>query len=210
MSKLNLNRITLVAIAGANLDGNIRALNICKHYCDFENVILFTNFETDNEHKIETQPMDYNQYNTFIVKEIYKYITSDFMLFIHPDGFILNPNAWNDAWYNYDYIGAPWWYNDDFNVGNGGFTMRSKKLLDLLGTDENIKPINNGTFTPEDDTICRKYGPYLKSKGILFAPEHLAKTFSKEGNPKQGSVWNGEFGYHGNHVTNISKWSCPI
>jgi len=151
-----------------------------------------------------------------MVKELYQYIDTSHMLFIHPDGFILNPDAWNDEWLEYDYIGAPWWFNDDINVGNGGFTLRSLKFLKTTALDENIKPIYgqgknviyNG-FTPEDCLLCRHYGPYLKSIGIKFAPEEVAMRFSIEPNAKYGSVWKDQFGFHNLH-TDLSTWKRPI
>jgi hypothetical protein len=110
----------------------------------------------------------------------------------------------------YDYIGAPWWYNDECNVGNGGFSLRSKKLQTILQND----PIIFETDC-EDHNICRTYGNYLKSKGVKFAPEDVASTFSIEGDlhgkvsgreKYNGDTWNGEFGFHGLHKTDISKW----
>ena len=56
------------------------------------------------------------------------------MLIIQHDGFILNHKAWDNEFLNYDYIGAPvyWMGNKLIEVGNGGFSLRSKKLLKII------------------------------------------------------------------------------
>ena len=56
-------------------------------------------------------------------------IKTEFMLGIHDDGFVINPNLWTDQFLKYDYIGAPWshtipYYGQKYRVGNGGFSLR--------------------------------------------------------------------------------------
>ena len=45
------------------------------------------------------------------------HITTKFMLFCQWDAWIIDASQWLNEFYEYDYIGAPWWYNDDYNVG---------------------------------------------------------------------------------------------
>lgn len=216
MNKLNLKDITLTAIGCKDFDKANRAVKICMHYCDFYAVKLFTHIVSNEEYIIPVKEMSYDDYNYFMVKGINKYVESPYMLFIHPDGWILNPDAWDNSWKDYDYIGAPWWYDDDNNVGNGGFTLRTKKLLDFLANDPEIKPIDKFThgitnvagFTPEDHVICRIYGNYLKSRGFKFAPEEVASKFSIEGNGKYVNRWTSQFGFHRN-INNLSDWKQP-
>lgn len=130
------------------------------------------------------------KYNKFIIKNLNSYINTDFVLIFQNDGFISNLGAWTDEFLNYDYIGAPWWYNDENNVGNGGFSLRSKKLMDILAEDDHIEETH-----PEDHHTCRTYGKYLRdTHGIKFAPQELASRFSVE----TGNYFN-QFGFH-------SKW----
>lgn len=51
-----------------------------------------------------------------MIKELNKYIETDYVLIVQYDGFILNPKAWMDEFLEYDYIGAPWWYTDNYNI----------------------------------------------------------------------------------------------
>lgn len=150
--------------------------------------------------KLVTDPIVHSkeQYSHFCIKKLNDYFDTEHVLVIQADGFVLNSSAWNESWLQYDYIGATWWYKDNMNVGNGGFSLRSKKLQEILATDEYIT-----SFHPEDDVICRKYRPYLeKQHGIKFAPEEVANKFSIEAynTPRPQNQYNGQFGFHGRYV----------
>ena len=55
------------------------------------------------------------------------------MLLIQWDGYVVNPEAWDPAFLGCDYLGAKWyWHDDGMRVGNGGFSLRSRRLLDAL------------------------------------------------------------------------------
>jgi hypothetical protein len=127
-------------------------------------------------------------YSHFVVKDLNDFVNTDFVMLFQNDGFIENIDMWSDEYFDYDYIGAPWWYKDHNNVGNGGFSMRSKKLLEVLAADEKILDV-----VPEDHHICRTYGDYLREEhGIKFAPEELASKFSVE-----HGHHGGQLGFHG-------------
>lgn len=131
-----------------------------------------------------------NEYSRFVMKEVYKYVNTEFALFIQHDGFVLNGDLFVDDFFSYDYIGAKWLFPESERcVGNGGFSLRSKKLLDAVGIDDFIKCTEQ-----EDDTICRLYGEYLEiNHGVVFAPPHIADAFAFELNePIQKTV-----GFHG-------------
>ena len=79
------------------------------------------------------------------------------------------------------------------NVGNGGFSIRTTKLMDAV---KNI-PIHTSLYLSdghaEDALISRHYGTKLEEYGIRFAPAEIAINFSSE-NP---SVIGKSFGFHG-------------
>jgi len=96
----------------------------------------------------------------------------------------LNADSWNDEWLEYDYIGAVW---HDGAVGNGGFSLRSKRLLEALRDERFTAP-----FFPEDEKICRDWKPLLeKDYGIKIAPPEIAADFSIE-----GGRYTNQFGFH--------------
>lgn len=129
-------------------------------------------------------------YSSFMIKELDKYFETEFVLVTQHDGWVLDSDAWTDEFLQYDYIGASWLEREGPNVGNGGFSLRSKKLQRILATDDFIQP-----YHPEDNCICKIYRPYLESKyGVKFAPEEIADKFSFElREPIQST-----FGFHGN------------
>lgn len=174
---------------------SLNAIYECQKHANFHDVILFTSKDVDHcngtyLHVIKTDPINsIQEYCRFIVKELHKYIYSDFVLICQHDGYILNPNAWTDDFYMYDYIGAPWWH-ESRSVGNGGFSLRSKKFLEI-GSELEL-----ATYHPEDDILCRQQWSYMISRGIMYAPESVAKNFSIEYCGKYGRKWTGEFGFH--------------
>ena len=102
-------------------------------------------------------------------------------------------------------------------VGNGGFTIRSRTLYDaMLDMDMYYQEtvirdsiINNPDYyvfdghgdkvIPEDNIICKLYRNELEQKyNIAFAPPSIADMFSIEHN--MSSPWVGKsLGFHGKH-----------
>ena len=171
-----LANITLFGLDCVEIDRLIQASEICLKDFEFGKVKFLTSLESKNSHIVKIDPINYIEaYNDFMIKQMNGYIDTDFALVIQYDGFILNPEAWTDEYLNYDYIGAPWWNEGKFIVGNGGFSLRSKKLLEILQNDDSIQRFPDD---PEDWFICVTKREYLESKGIKFAPVELAKKFS--------------------------------
>lgn len=156
--------------------------------------ILFT--DHINKERIETLAPDFLSWEVheidridgeFSMKHTHSYVHTSHLLVFQADGYPVNPAAWNPEFMEVDYIGAKWWYKDGYNVGNGGFCLRTKKLMEIL-------PQYAAVTHPEDEVICRRLGPMLREKhGIKFASEDLADQFSVE---RMGS-YCGQFGFHG-------------
>jgi hypothetical protein len=89
---------------------------------------------------------------------------------------------------NYDYIGASWPQFDlGQDVGNGGFSLRSRRLIELCRSD-GFQQIH-----PEDIAIGRTNRAWLERHGMRFASKGLADVFSAE---RTGNI-DKAFGYHG-------------
>jgi hypothetical protein len=127
-------------------------------------------------------------YSDFMIRELVDYMPKEatHILVIQADGYVLDGTSWTDEFLEYDYIGAPWLYDDEDNVGNGGFSMRSVALM------KEVQKIDPPFAHPEDWVICRFYGEELKKKGFKFAPEELAYKFAFEGEAPK----NYTFGFH--------------
>lgn len=110
------------------------------------------------------------------------------VLVIQWDGHVLNAQAWSDEFLGFDYIGAPWPHLPaPHDVGNGGFSLRSRRLLELL-REPQFPPEH-----PEDVCIGVRYRPALEARGLRFADAALARRFSVE----EGSLESRPFGFHG-------------
>jgi hypothetical protein len=199
---IDLPYVDLVAMDG--VDGNrlVDAMNSTLRGLRFRRILLWApEFPRALRHlPVEYRyfKADYETWNRFMVKELWKYIPSGHCLFIHHDGYVLNPKAWRNEFLDYDYIGAPWWYNDGINVGNGGFSFRSKKFLEVSNE------FNWNRYAPEDHWLIREHGHIMQAKGIKFAPEIMASKFALEANRKWGRKWSGQFGFHNVKITDIS------
>ncbi|MBT8543381.1 methyltransferase domain-containing protein [Polynucleobacter paneuropaeus] len=134
------------------------------------------------------------EYSQFVLKDLYKYIDTDFVLIIQWDGYVANPQFWHQDFFDYDYIGAPWgWLPEGSNIGNGGFSLRSRKLLTACQDPSiSIRPdIEHGIY--EDVVIGQIYRTMLEANGIKFASTQLAEKFSYE----TGPIRKETFGFHG-------------
>jgi hypothetical protein len=147
------------------------------------------------ERFVETQRFDsIDTYSEFVLKCLWPFVATDFILIVHWDGFVASPAHWRDDFLAFDYVGAPWaWAADDHRVGNGGFCIRSRRLLTAC-KDVKIRrhpEIPYGGI--EDIVIGRLYRNYLEDKGIRFAPVEVAEAFSYE----TGPLTLQPFGFHG-------------
>jgi hypothetical protein len=111
------------------------------------------------------------------------------VLVVQWDGFVLQPQAWDPAFLQYDYIGPPWVdFTPERAVGNGGFSLRSRALLQALAD-----PAVTASH-PEDLCICHEHRQRLEREhGIRFAPLDVAARFGFE----RGTPAGPTFGFHG-------------
>ncbi len=221
MDKKKLKTVTLLGIDCVDLKRLKIAMDICQHDFDFADVKILSSLPGEGQDKIiKINPINsLEEYSHFVLWELDKYVETTHVLIVQYDGFILNSQAWTDKFLEYDYLGAPWLVADwsvqkyDFPadllgtylVGNGGFSLRSKRLLSLIA--ELAKNGELIRYNPEDTAICVYYRQLFEDKGIKFAPVDLAKQFSFEGESLSDYAWSGQFGFHGLKWTDISQWS---
>ena len=132
-------------------------------------------------------------YSHFMLNIVPHCVDADATLVIQWDGMPCDRSAWREEFLQYDYIGAPWGHCDpSVAVGNGGFSLRSRKLMQALAT---LK-IRCDPALPESDAedvvICRHHRADILQAGCRFAPLALAHQFAFE-NERQGP----SFGFHG-------------
>lgn len=78
----------------------------------------------------------HDAYLAFVLRGLAGTVTTSHVLVAQWDGWVSGPAAWNPALLEWDYIGAPWPSLDaaagKVEVGAGGFSLRSRRLLDAL------------------------------------------------------------------------------
>lgn len=120
------------------------------------------------------------------------------LLFFQYDGWVINGNAWDPSWLQYDYIGAPWpWQPEGYQVGNGGFSLRSVRMMRHIAENREKFPVTvrntDGNLFPEDVLLCHGYRERLEGWGFRWAPTTIAEKFSVERGPWRTNT----FGFHG-------------
>ncbi|MFM6023818.1 MAG: DUF5672 family protein, partial [Dolichospermum sp.] len=228
-NKINLQNTTLVTISSVEIELTLLSLVISNLNANFNRVLFFTSEEIDQSYLelfpqleiIKIHPIkNLVEYSRFIIKELNSFIETEFCLVTQGDGFIINPQFWSEEFLNYDYIGAPWRKQShlvnsqgqtvnilDLNknrVGNGGFSLRSKRLLELC-SELDFDNIQTSSLS-EDLIICYYFYDWFKAQSIKFAPLEVAIKFSFEQPIEEFEKfsWENTFGFHGKlHVVSI-------
>lgn len=179
----HLPSVTLIVIDCVDYDRAKLAFDHCRLSCRFGAAKLLTHFDNPSQFVVNIPKISsIEEYSRFVIRELADYFDTDHVLIAQWDGFVWNPELWDDEFLRYDYIGAPWPPNilypgapKHFTVGNGGFSLRTKRLQEFLKNDPNIT-----MHRAEDVAICQLNRAYLESRGFTFAPEDLARRFSWE------------------------------
>jgi hypothetical protein len=205
-----LPQVTLIGVDCIDVGRLLHAAAICQRSIRFGDVRILTSIPHDHPSIVPIAPLTSREaYSSFMVKRLNTYVDTPFALVIQYDGFILNPDAWRDDYLAYDYIGAPWREPEGYIVGNGGFSLRSKRLLERLQQDDAIPDPTDldPPDAPEDWYICVMVRDHLEERGIRWAPVELARQFSLEGGDHEdGVMWTNQFGFHSLDCTDISPW----
>jgi len=192
-ARLKLDDVTICTIASTNVELSARAVGICTAQCQFGDALLFSHQQVDGPFNfVSIGRLDSRaSYGDFLIQKLPEYVRTPFLLLVQWDGYVTDPMAWMDDFRLYDYLGARWfWFNDGLTVGNGGFSLRSKRLIDILAREK----LAMDTSVEEDVLICRVHRPMLERKyGIRFAPETIADRFSYE----RADPTEPTFGFHG-------------
>jgi len=188
-----LNNVSLICVDCYGYGSAVSAINKSVSEIQFERVLFLTDIpiKLDGIEVVQIPSITSKRaYSEFMVKQLVKYIPTDYFCVIQGDGYIIDGSQWDDRYFEYDYIGASWVFDHDRQVGNGGSSFRSKRLHEILASDETISVLH-----PEDHSICIVYKMYLEEKyGIKFAPVELADKYSYElKTPVQPT-----FSFHGN------------
>ena len=189
-SILSLPQVTLAAMTSVNVRETIKAMEYSMRGIHFGDAVLITH------RKPLLLPKSIRFSKTTRLKDIdafnYKMV---YELADHADGFVVHPEMWQDAFLDYDYIGAPWplppegdttTYRDkDGNVCRVGnsVSIRSKRLMEFP-KKKNIPWEGEYAYGKmwyhEDGFICCKIKHLLEAAGMKIAPIEVARYFGHE------------------------------
>ncbi|MEC3948395.1 DUF5672 family protein [Sphingobium sp. HWE2-09] len=192
-SRLALPQVTLCAVSSVNVAATIVALETSLAQIDVAVCKLFTDQPVKPDHPgITVVPIariaSSRAYSDFMLTQMVDHIDTTHCLVTQWDGHVRDATCWRRDFLDYDYIGASWpQFTDGHDVGNGGFSLRSRRLMELC-RDPAFR-----AHHPEDVAIGRINRTWLESRGMRFAPRELADLFSAE---RAGDV-SRSFGYHG-------------
>ena len=154
---------------------------------------------------------------------------TDFNLTVQDHAFAVNPQAWDDVFFDYDYIGAPFcrlWGGGPYwagpIVGNGGFSLRSRKLHEALKSwpidwyvedwlqheprlrnfGYSVRNRSGRACIQEDILISVMARRVFEERyDIRFCPAELAARFSLFEATEFTQHWVGRsFGFHGEDI----------
>ncbi|MCM1146128.1 MAG: hypothetical protein NC321_03075 [Clostridium sp.] len=193
--KIKLPNVTLAAMTSINIYETIHAMEYSMQGVEFADAILITHrrpfrLPKNIRYKHTSKLSDIDAFNYKMVYELADYIDTDYVLLVHYDGFVVNPESWRDEFLDYDYIGSPWplpendyAYRDAkgniSRVGNS-VSIRSKRLLQFP-RQAHLKweQMEDGNYN-EDTFLCCKYKNRIEDAGMKFAPIEVAKYFGHE------------------------------
>lgn len=192
-TRLSLPEVTVCAVTSVNVEATLYALRKCLEQVEFADCMLLTDIPVRSGHPdIRVVPIgrleSSRDYSHFMLANLADHVETSHCLVVQWDGFLLDAAQWRPEFLDYDYIGATWpQFDDGHNVGNGGFSLRSRKLVEACR-----HPLFASAH-PEDVAIGRTNRRWLESQGFRFAPCELADAFAAERTGRLDSA----FGFHG-------------
>jgi hypothetical protein len=193
VQRLELPTVTLCAVTSVNVTATLDALRTSSDQIDFAKSILFTDADILSDRSVNVVQIDRlsssSAYSDFLLHELVDHIGTSHCLIVQWDGFVVDAAAWDPRFLDFDYIGAPWpQFHDGRTVGNGGFSLRSRRLMEACRTS------GFRAEHPEDIAICRTNRRFLEQEhAIRFADEATAERFAYERTLPTGAA----FGFHG-------------
>jgi hypothetical protein len=215
---LDLSTVTAVSVDGdgSRFEMLTKVISAMRQHLRFADIKVLSGEREYASHCtwIKRRCTSIREYNRICLFELDSHVETEFCMIFQHDGFPMFPKNWTRDFLSVDYIGAPWepskghdWAHE-YSVGNGGFSIRSKKLIELVKLAAK-KAGRKSTLNNEDGFICLTLRDYLTQNGCTFADYPLARRFSIETllDGEGVDLIQGSFGFHdtSNVVTSLLK-----
>jgi len=192
--RIELPDVTLCCIDTRDPLRALWALQRCMGQIQFAEVLLFSHASLLPSPPAGVRIVDVRvdtieAYSQFMLRGLAQHVHTSHLLVAQWDGFVRDAACWDPSFLDYDYIGAPWRdVAPERAVGNGGFSLRSSRLLHAL-LDPDVRVTH-----PEDESICLVNRELLESRhAVRIAPLDVARRFSYERVEPPAPT----FGFHG-------------
>ena len=179
---MTVNDVTLVTIETMYHGLAKRAMEETLSRVPFKNVLVFSDqdFLPGSKH-VQIEHGNMFSYCNLLLKGMLEHVETSHVIFQQWDAMVHDGSKWRDYFLQNDYIGATWpWRPHGQNVGNGGFSLRSRRLLEALQAPHLQMNIFGEHGVQEDNYIGIVWRPELEAQGIEYAPAPVADQFSQE------------------------------
>jgi len=207
-NKIKIPDVTLLAISSTEEEGSIKSLVKCCEQIEFGNVKFVSHKKPESMPDFITweycpQIKSFYDFDCYVFPNIGNHIQTSHMLMVQSHAWIIHAELWDDNWLQYDFIGSPWVERSEFisfstgemvRVGNGGFSLRSKKILDLP-QKLNLPVVSDRGYTSDDGLLNSYYRKIFLENGINYPDVHIASRFAFE-NIVSENIDIVPFGFH--------------
>lgn len=188
---LRLPLVTLISVSTKDVEQAAESIRKSCEGIEWGAVKLVSHYRPENLPDscsyIHTEEfLSIDDWNKYIVYELFKVIDTEFCMLIHPDGYVIHPEMWRDEFLHYDYIGAPWIKDECFRADTGelvrvgnSVSIRSKKLLEVPVKAGIEWRAHQGNYN-EDTFICVHNRSVFEAHGCVYASIEIARYFSHE------------------------------
>lgn len=206
---ISMRGITLACVDCVDPQRAAMALDVARWGLGFDEVRLFSHQRPDVLPPgivwDRVSKLNLDEYNVWWLRDAHRHLKTPYVLAIETDGFPLRPDLWDDAWREWDFVGAPWPpdrpHAQRTPVGNSGCCLRSRRFLQATAAAATPEALHAHRRTwsriycdlfPTNDAFDD-----LTAAGIRFAPPAIAARFSQECKTPWGAALGRSFAFHG-------------
>lgn len=182
---LDLSNVTLLMVDTVHerVESNLEKIKRLESKIKFGDIVIFSDSKYENYRTVNIPMINsLEEYSMTCFDIVPHHIeNTEYSMWIQWDGHPINIEKWNHKFLEYDFIGAPWpWKAGNYPDGgcagsNGGFSIRSKRLTDLM---KQVPPTE--TFKHEDAVVTDIMRRFFLENGCKYAPYELSSVFSYE------------------------------
>lgn len=213
---IQLPNITLIALATIRPDAAVKALEYSCKGITFGAVKLVSHIRPEStseyiQHEHVDKFPSIDDWNRYVVYDLWKHVDTEFCILVHEDGFIVHPESWDPAFLMYDFCGSPFDIDTAIAIQGGrdqplsrvgnSVSIRSRRLL-KLPTDTNMEWRRFNADSNEDTFVSCHNRKIFEACGMRFAPLEVAIFWGREAEIPENQYVDKPFIFHKWHGRN--------